>query len=162
MESEPEKDNHNLHYQFKKKLGIIAFSLYLLDNFSKFLVLKLVGNQPIHIIGSFLQIQLAVNSGAAFSSFQHYGIFLTVFSLIILLLIFYYGQKLLDKKWLIPLGLLAGGALGNLSDRLFRAPYGSRGNVVDWIELAHFTIFNIADLGLTIGGIWCGYLLLKK
>ena len=60
----------------------------------------------------------------------------------------------------IPMGLMLGGALGNLADRLFRAPYAGRGSIVDWIWIPHFSVFNLADIALSIGGIWLALALL--
>jgi signal peptidase II len=53
----------------------------------------------------------------------------------------------------VALGLLLGGALGNLSDRLFRSPGPLRGHVVDWIQLPHWPVFNVADSAIVVGGI---------
>jgi signal peptidase II len=148
--------------EIKKKLALIAFATYLSDNFSKFIVLKTIPGKTIHLLGSFLQLQLAVNTGAAFSLAEHKGYLLSAFSLLVLFLISYFGSRITQAKWAPPMGLMAGGALGNLSDRLFRAPFGNRGSVIDWIELAHWTIFNIADLALTIGAIWFSILYLTN
>jgi signal peptidase II len=63
------------------------------------------------------------------------------------------ARKLRSLPWAITLGLLLGGATGNLSDRIFRSPGLFRGDVVDWIELPHWPVFNLADSAIVCGGI---------
>ncbi len=58
-------------------------------------------------------------------------------------------------------GILLGGVLGNLTDRIFRAPQFLQGHVVDFIQLPNWPIFNIADMGITVAGILIAYLLFK-
>jgi signal peptidase II len=62
-------------------------------------------------------------------------------------------RSLTSRGWAVALGLLLGGALGNLSDRVFRSPGPFRGHVVDWLELPHWPVFNIADSAIVAGGI---------
>ncbi|HEY0717934.1 MAG TPA: signal peptidase II, partial [Streptosporangiaceae bacterium] len=61
--------------------------------------------------------------------------------------------KLRSLPWAITLGLLLGGATGNLADRIFRAPGLFRGDVVDWLELPHWPVFNLADSAIVCGGV---------
>jgi signal peptidase II len=64
------------------------------------------------------------------------------------------ARKLYSIGWAITLGLLLGGALGNLTDRIVRAPGLFRGNVVDWIEVTRYwPVFNLADSAIVCGGI---------
>ena len=64
------------------------------------------------------------------------------------------ARNLRSVGWAITLGLLLGGAMGNLADRIFRAPGLFRGNVVDWIELTRYwPVFNLADSAIVCGGI---------
>jgi signal peptidase II len=64
------------------------------------------------------------------------------------------ARRLRSVSWAVALGLLLGGAAGNLSDRLFRAPGPLRGRVVDWILLPHFPwIFNLADSAIVCGAV---------
>ncbi len=63
------------------------------------------------------------------------------------------ARRLRSLPWAITLGLLLGGATGNLADRLFRAPGPLRGDVVDWIELPHWPVFNLADSAIVCGGV---------
>ena len=59
------------------------------------------------------------------------------------------ARRLRSLTWAITLGLLLGGALGNLGDRIFRSPGFLRGHVVDWIELPHWPVFNLADSAIS-------------
>ena len=63
------------------------------------------------------------------------------------------ARRLRSIPWAVTLGLLLGGAMGNLADRLFRAPGPMRGDVVDWIELPHWPVFNLADSAIVCGGV---------
>ena len=62
------------------------------------------------------------------------------------------ARRLFSRPWSIVLGLLLGGATGNLIDRVVRSPGVLRGYVVDWIRLPHFAVFNLADSAITVGG----------
>ena len=63
------------------------------------------------------------------------------------------ARRLRSIPWAITLGLLLGGATGNLGDRLFRSPGFLRGDVVDWIQLPHWPVFNVADSSIVCGGM---------
>jgi signal peptidase II len=72
-------------------------------------------------------------------------IFLSVFAISVAVVILYYGRKVKSTPWAVALGLALGGIFGNLADRIFREPGMLRGEVVDWIQLPNWPIFNIAD-----------------
>jgi signal peptidase II len=63
------------------------------------------------------------------------------------------ARNLRSIGWAITLGLLLGGATGNLLDRIFRAPGPFQGHVVDWIELPHWPVFNLADSSIVCAGV---------
>ena len=63
------------------------------------------------------------------------------------------SRRLRSLPWAITLGLLLGGATGNLTDRLFARPGLFRGDVVDWIQLPHWPVFNLADSAIVCGGV---------
>ena len=82
-------------------------------------------------------------------------IILAVFALVavgVIVVIMRFAGRLRSSAWAVTLGLLLGGALGNLVDRLFRAPGPLRGYVVDWIQLPHWPVFNLADSAIVCGG----------
>jgi signal peptidase II len=107
----------------------------------------------IHVAGSLLMLTLTRNGGAAFNIG---GTSMTiVFTAIAAGVIFYIlraSRHLRSIGWAIALGLLLGGATGNLVDRIFRAPGPFRGDVVDWIELPHWPVFNLADSAIVCAG----------
>jgi signal peptidase II len=105
-----------------------------------------------------LQFRLAFNSGAAFSLASSATIFLSTFSIIMVAVIFYFGRKVESTKWAFALGLALGGIFGNLSDRIFRSPGGLQGEVVDWIQVPRWPIFNIADMAVVSAAILISYL----
>jgi signal peptidase II len=100
-----------------------------------------------------LQLRLAFNSGAAFSLASSGTIFLSSFSIIITAVIFYFARSVRSKWWAIALGLALGGIFGNLSDRIFRSPRGLQGEVVDWIQIPKWPIFNLADMAVVFAAI---------
>ncbi len=143
-----------MNYKFKRRIALIAFLIYVLDSISKILALHFLANKDFRIIGNFLQLKLATNFGAAFSIGYSHGFLLALISFLVICVIFFFARKLNNLKIGFPMGLMLGGALGNLADRLFRAPYAGRGSIVDWIWIPHFSVFNLADIALSIGGIW--------
>ena len=77
----------------------------------------------------------------------------TLIALTVIAVIARLARKLYSLPWAFALGLLLGGALGNLTDRIFRTPGIFRGEVVDFIAPAHFAVFNLADSAIVCGGI---------
>ncbi|WP_030616806.1 signal peptidase II [Streptomyces sclerotialus] len=135
-------------------LLIVALVVYLLDLGSKLLVVaKLEHHAPVQVIGTLLQFEVIRNRGAAFSMGEALTVFLTLIAVAVIVVIFRVARKLYSLPWAIALGLLLGGAFGNLTDRIFRSPGVFQGAVVDFIAPAHFAVFNLADSGIVCGGI---------
>jgi signal peptidase II len=103
-----------------------------------------------------------MNNGAAFSVGSGSGRFFAIFAIAFVAVVLYIGQRIDSKSWAIALGTLAGGVCGNLSDRIFRAPGRLNGGVVDWIQLPHWPIFNLADVAIDLSVLAIIYLLMKK
>lgn len=76
--------------------------------------------------------------------------------------IFYFSRRVKSTPWAVSLGLVLGGVLGNLTDRIFRAPGGLQGEVIDWIQIPHWPIFNIADSAVVCAAIFITYLSFKN
>ena len=134
-------------------IGVAVFVLAL-DVVSKIIVVhELAHHAPIRLLGGFLTLLLLRNSGAAFSIGTSATIVFTLIAAVVIVFILRTARKLRSLPWAITLGLLLGGATGNLSDRIFRAPGLFRGDVVDWIELPHWPVFNLADSAIVCGGV---------
>lgn len=131
----------------------IALVVLALDEISKVIVVATLSNRPpVVLLGGLLKFDLIRNSGAAFSIGVGATVVFTVIACAVVVAILRIARRLHSTAWAISLGLLLGGALGNLSDRIFRSPGVFRGSVVDFIQFPHFAIFNLADSGITIGG----------
>ncbi|MCK7622357.1 signal peptidase II [Streptomyces sp. RS10V-4] len=131
-----------------------AVLAYGLDLGSKLLVVsRLEGREPVGILGRTLTFQVIRNSGAAFSMGEAFTAVFTAIAVAVVVVIVRVARKLRSLPWALALGLLLGGALGNLTDRLFRSPGVFRGHVVDFISVEHFAVFNLADSAIVCGGI---------
>ena len=115
-------------------------------------VAELSGHPPIRLLGGLLTLQLLRNSGAAFNIGTSMTIVFTLIAAGVIVFILRTARKLRSLPWAVTLGLLLGGATGNLVDRLARSPGPLRGDVVDWIQLPHWPVFNLADASIVCGG----------
>jgi signal peptidase II len=140
-----------------RKLAIllgVALVVLALDVVSKVIVVGSLSHRaPIRLLGGLLTLRLLRNSGAAFSIGTSMTVVFTVIAAAVIFYILRTARNLQSLPWAITLGLLLGGAMGNLADRIFRAPGLFRGNVVDWIELPHWPVFNLADSAIVCGGV---------
>ncbi|WP_299531108.1 signal peptidase II [uncultured Streptomyces sp.] len=135
-------------------LFVVAVVAYLLDLVSKMIVVaKLEHREPIEIFGQWLKLDALRNPGAAFGMGEAFTVVFTVIAAGVIVVIARIARKLYSLPWALALGLLLGGALGNLTDRVFRAPGVFEGAVVDFIAPAHFAVFNLADSAIVCGGI---------
>jgi len=132
----------------------VAWFVWILDLATKIWAVSALSHRPnIKVLGSLFQLSFARNSGAAFSFATGGTIFLSLFSLIALAVIFYYSPRITSKGWAVVLGLVMGGIIGNLIDRIFREPGLLRGHVIDWMQFPHWPIFNIADSAIVIAAL---------
>ncbi|MFF5978433.1 signal peptidase II [Streptomyces olindensis] len=135
-------------------LFAVATFAYALDLISKMIVVaKLEHHPPIEIIGDWLKFEAIRNAGAAFGFGEAFTVIFTMIAAAVIVVIARLARKLYSLPWAIALGLLLGGALGNLTDRIFRAPGVFEGAVVDFIAPKHFAVFNLADSAIVCGGI---------
>jgi signal peptidase II len=116
----------------------------------------LEGRPPVAVIDGVVYLVLTRNTGAAFSFGQGYTIVLTLIALVVVGVIIRFARRLGSTAWAVSLGLILGGATGNLIDRLFRTPGPFRGAVIDFISVFDdsggvFPVFNVADSALVIG-----------
>jgi signal peptidase II len=131
-----------------------------LDLFSKILVVAHIKptDPGKRLLGGAVYLVQARNSGAAFSVGTGATVVLTAISVVVSVIVIRAARRLTSVGWAVALGLVLGGALGNLIDRLFRAPSPGKGHVVDWISVlasdGHvWPIFNLADSSIVIGGV---------
>ncbi|MES4888497.1 signal peptidase II [Streptomyces sp. NPDC096012] len=135
-------------------LFAVAAFAYAVDLISKLLVVaKLEHHAPIEVVGDWLELHAIRNPGAAFGFGAAFTIIFTLIAAAVIVVIIRLARKLYSFPWAIALGLLLGGALGNLTDRVFRAPGLFEGEVVDFIAPKGFAVFNLADSAIVCGGI---------
>ncbi|MGI9144158.1 MAG: signal peptidase II [Candidatus Planktophila sp.] len=134
-----------------RSLYLIAWVVWLIDLGTKVWAEKVLSSRAnIEIIGSFLQLTFVRNSGAAFSIGTGKTIIFTIFALVVLILIARFAPQITSRGWAAVCGLVLGGILGNLTDRIFRAPSFLQGHVIDWIALPNWPVFNVADSAIVI------------
>jgi signal peptidase II len=132
--------------------GAAAFVLAA-DAITKAIVVaRMPGRPPIRLLGGLLTITLTRNGGAAFSIGPSMTIVFTAIAAGVIIYILRAARNLRSIGWAVTLGLLLGGATGNLVDRIFRAPAPFQGHVVDWIQLPHWPVFNLADSAIVCAG----------
>ena len=116
-------------------------------------VSALADGRPRKVLGALLSLHYTRNPGAAFSFATGSTWIFTLVATVVSATVIVIAKKIASRSWAVALGLLLGGSLGNLGDRIFRSPGHFRGFVVDWIELPHWPIFNIADSAIVIAAV---------
>lgn len=136
-----------------RRLFATAWTIWLLDFATKVWALTSLSSEPRKIIGNFLQFTLVHNSGAAFNFATGFAIAFSLLALAVVIAVIYFAPKITSRGWQISIGLLLGGVLGNLTDRIFREPAFLNGHVIDWIQIPHWPVFNIADSAICIAAV---------
>ena len=131
--------------------GITSLVVLVLDQLSKNWARDHLQNDPREIIGDWLGVRYSENPGAAFSSFTGSGPLIAILAIGVVVFLVYLVNRTNRRIDLIALGLILGGALGNLTDRVFRGEGVFDGAVVDWIDWWFIPTFNIADAALNVG-----------
>ncbi|GAA4101896.1 signal peptidase II [Actinomadura miaoliensis] len=135
-------------------LVAVALTALALDVVTKVVVVATLSDrEPIRLLGGLLTLRETRNSGAAFSIGTGYTIVFTLIACGVVVAILRTARNLRSLPWAVCLGLLLGGAVGNLADRMLRAPAPLKGHVVDWIELPYWPVFNLADSAIVCGGV---------
>ena len=131
-----------------------------LDQLTKHLVVtNLAGRPPVDLLDDVVQLRYTTNSGGAFSLLTGAPLFFGIMAIVIVGGIIYASRRAQPLSLLVVLGLVLGGALGNLTDRLLRGEGLLRGEVVDFVKVGWWPVFNVADSCVVVGGILLAVLL---
>jgi signal peptidase II len=151
LTTEPDRvDHHRDRRTGVRRLSVaaaVAGAVVLVDQLTKWWALNRLSSGPIHVIGT-LDFELARNTGASFSLFQGKAFVLVPVAVILVVVLGVVAWRAPTAGRSAILGLILGGALGNLCDRFFR---GDHGAVVDFIALHFWPTFNVADSCIVIG-----------
>ena len=131
-----------------------AAAVLAADQLTKQLVVSnLAGRPPVRVIGSFVELRYTTNSGGAFSLLTGAPLFFAAMAIVIIAGIVHAARRAQGLPVLLVLGLVLGGALGNLADRLFRGDAAFSGEVVDFVKVGIWPVFNLADSCIVVGGL---------
>ena len=134
--------------------AIVAAVVWGIDQISKILaVAYLEGADSITVVPGVLWLSFLRNPGAAFGTGAQFTIVISVIAIIATVVLLFMARRLRDRWWAVAFGFFLAGALGNLTDRIFRAPGALHGHVVDFLKLFDWFVFNIADLSLNIAAV---------
>ena len=137
----------------------IAAAVLVIDVVSKVLVVAHIRpGEDIELLGGAVYLTFWRNTGAAFSFAEGATVLFSLIAIAVAVVIVRQARRLYSTGWAVALGLVLGGAIGNLNDRVFRSPGFLRGGVVDFLSVFApdgrvFPVFNAADSAITIGGI---------
>ena len=145
--TDPQSGTRSTASRHRLLFVLVAVTAYAVDLATKVLAVRhLTPDDPVEVVGSLLRFDLVRNPGAAFSTGTSYTLLLSVIAVIAAAVVIRFGRRLGDRTWAVALGLLLAGVCGNLTDRIFREPGVLRGHVVDFMELPHWPVFNVADM----------------
>jgi signal peptidase II len=135
--------------------GAVALVVVAVDQATKSWAVHRLAHGPIHVVWK-LDFELTYNSGAAFSFARGWAPVLGAVALVVVLLLLTTVRRVQSTPLALALGLVVGGALGNLTDRVVRS---NRGSVIDFVALHFWPTFNVADACVVVGGILAALLL---
>ena len=136
-----------------RTIWLTAWTIWLFDYATKTWALSNFSSDPQPVIGTLLQFTLLKNSGAAFSVASGFTLIFSLLAVAVIATIVRYAARITSRGWLTCAGLLLGGVLGNLTDRIFREPGFFLGHVIDWIQIPNWPIFNIADIAISTAAL---------
>jgi signal peptidase II len=130
-------------------MGATAVVAYAADQVTKIWAQNtLTTGEPVNVVGDHIRLNLIRNAGAAFSIGNGATWVMTLVACGVLVFILRTARRIGSSAWAVALGLLLGGSLGNLTDRMVRSPGPGRGQVVDFIDYFGFFIGNVADIAI--------------
>ncbi len=162
--SQPPEQSSPLPHRSRIRLVVLlAAALVVLDQVTKALAVSYLSDRdPIELLGGAVTLRLVRNGGAAFGLAAGFTIVLTLIAVVVSFVIVRMARRLTNLQWAIALGLLLGGAVGNLIDRIFRPPGVFQGRVVDFIDSPVTLVFNLADTAITVAGVFMVLLTLRS
>jgi signal peptidase II len=128
----------------------IALVGYGLDVVTKRLAVDRLSDGDVPVLGDLLVFHLVRNPGAAFGTGERFTVVLSAVAVVATCVVLYFGTRVRSRLWAVALGFLLAGVLGNLTDRLLRAPGPFRGHVVDFIQVPNWPVFNLADICINL------------
>jgi signal peptidase II len=131
--------------------ALVALFVVIADQLTKHWAVNELVDRDIDIFWT-LRLNLAYNTGMAFSRGEDLGPIIGVVALVVVVVLLLSLKRQPGRLTDVAVGMIVGGAVGNVIDRLFRQDAWFRGGVVDFIDFQWFPIFNIADIGVTVGG----------
>jgi signal peptidase II len=129
----------------------VALAVVVVDQLTKWWAVRTLDDRDIDVFWT-LRFHLSYNTGMAFSRGQDWGPLIGVVALVIIVVLLLSVRRTASRMSEVTVGLIIGGAVGNIIDRLVRDRGWLRGGVVDFIDFQWFPIFNVADMAITIGG----------
>ena len=145
-------------------LAVVAAGIYALDQISKYLVVStLAEGDIVRVLGDVLQMHFVRNPGAAFSMAAGMTWIFSIIAAAVVVLIVWFAGRIRSLAWSVVFGLLLGGVLGNLTDRLLREPSFGLGHVIDFISTPWLipAIYNVADMAIVSSMIIFMYLTIR-
>ena len=136
---------------------VVALAVLAADQATKLLAEARLPGRTVDVVPGVLDLVLVRNPGAAFSLGTSFTVVLSLLAAVVVVAVAVLARRTTSRPWLVVLGLVAGGAGGNLVDRLLRDPGPLRGEVVDFLRLPSWPVFNLADTALTTAaalGVW--------
>lgn len=133
--------------------GAVAVGWVLADQLTKWWAVSSLQDNTIDVVWT-LRFQLLKNYGASFSLGAGYGAWIGILALVVVGILVWKGGSVRSRLGAVALGMIVGGALGNVLDRAFRSDSGFlQGGVIDFIDFQWWPVFNIADIGVVCGAI---------
>jgi signal peptidase II len=133
-----------------RRIFLTAWTIWLFDFATKQWAISAFDPQPQKVLGDLLSFTLVRNPGAAFSFATGFSIVFALLALAVVIAVVYYAKQITSSGWQITAGLLLGGVIGNLTDRIFREPGWLSGHVIDWIQIPNWPVFNLADCAIVV------------
>lgn len=135
-------------------VSVIAVVVVAIDQLTKWWAEQaLSGRPPVEVYGDILRLTFIRNPGGAFSIGTGQTWLFTIVAVAVAGVIVWYSRRITSLRWAVALGVLLGGAVGNLVDRIIQPPGAGQGHVVDFIWLPYWPVFNVADMAVVCGAI---------